>query len=132
MERGRSLAATRSAFALPYGSRLNLHGGPGHAAALLGAVPARFGATLAMVIVMLGTFLGAGIANIGTDAANLVDEPGAATHEGDAQATYLGAVEAQTCALRHAAQALVGTVITFLSATATGGDARLMLLVRHE
>jgi hypothetical protein len=38
-------------------------------------VPARFRAALAMVILVLGTFLSAGIANLGTNAANLVDEP---------------------------------------------------------
>jgi hypothetical protein len=47
-----------------------------------------------MVLVVLDTFVGARIANISTDAANLVDEPGAAAHERDAQTTCFGAVEA--------------------------------------
>jgi hypothetical protein len=39
-------------------------------------------------------FLGAGIAGIGADAAQLVHEPRAAPHEGDAHAAQVGAVDA--------------------------------------
>jgi hypothetical protein len=95
-------------------------------------MPAGFGAALAMVLLMLDAFLRASIADIGTDAANLVHEPRAAAHEGDAQAARFRAVETTTRTLRHAAQTFVGTVITFLSAAATGSDTRLVFLMRHE
>jgi hypothetical protein len=85
-----------------------------------------------MFLVMLGAFLSASIANLGTDAANLVHKPRAAAHESDAQAACFRAIETQPRALRHTPQTFVGTMITFLSTAATGCDTRLMFLVRHD
>jgi hypothetical protein len=81
---------------------------------------------------MFGTLLGAGIADLGTEAANLTDGSGAAAHEGDADATCFRAVGTNTRTIGSLAHALAGAVIAFLSATTTRGDAGLMLFVSHE
>ena len=98
----------------------------------LGAAAARFGAALAMVLAVLGAFLGAGVANLGTNTADFVDEPRASTHKRDAQTAHLRTIETDASAIGHAAQASVGAVIALLGALATGTDTRLMFLVRHD
>jgi hypothetical protein len=97
--------------------------------AFLGAGTTRLGAALAVLFRVFSAFLGAGVAYIGTNAADFPHEVRAATHERDAQATNLGAIKAHPRAIGHAAQTFIGAMIAFLSTAATGGDARGMLLM---
>ncbi len=100
--------------------------------AFLGTVPARLGTTLAVVLGMLGAFLGAGIANLGANAADLVDERRAAAHEGDAQTAHFGAVKTHPRAIGHASQTSVGAVVTLLGTLTASSDTGLVLLMRHD
>lgn len=100
--------------------------------AFLGAVPACLGAVLAVIFGVFAAFLRARIAGVGANAAQLIHEPRAAAHEGDAQAAQVAAVDAQPCAIRHVPEAGIGAVMTLLRTLMTGGDARLMVLVRHD
>ena len=96
------------------------------------AAPARLGAALAMVFLVLGAFLRASIANLGAEAADLTDEMRAATHEGDANTTRFRTIDADARAIRPVAQALIGAVVTFLGALTARRDAGLIMLVSHE
>lgn len=100
--------------------------------AFLRTMAARLGTTLAMVIFMLAAFVGASIANLGTETADLTDEMGAAAHEGDADTARFRAIEADARAVRPVAQALVRTMVAFLGTLATSLDARLMMLMGHK
>jgi len=93
---------------------------------------ARLGAALAMLLVVPGAFLGAGIANLRTDTADFLDEPRASAHERDAETAHFRAIETEPGAIRHAAQAFIGAVIAFLGAATTRANTRLMLLMRHD
>lgn len=98
----------------------------------LGAVPARLGTALAMLLVVFGAFLGAGIANVRAQAADFLDEARTSAHERNAQTAHFRAIEANPGAIRHAAQTLHSAVVAFLSTPATSANARLMFLVSHN
>ena len=100
--------------------------------AFFGAAAARLGATLAVVLGMLGAFLGASIADLGADVTGLFDELRAATHEGDTQAAHFGAIETHPRTIGHVPQASVGAVVAILGTLTTSGDAGLVLLMRHD
>jgi hypothetical protein len=97
--------------------------------ALFGAAPGRLGAVLAVVLGMLGAFPGAGVADLGTNVANLFDELRAAAHESDAQTAHFGTIKAHPRTIRHVPQTGVGAVITLLGTLTASGDTRLMLLM---
>lgn len=58
-----------------FDNKQSLRGDSGGMATFLGAVPARFGAALTMLLVVPGAFLGAGIANVRTNATDFLNEP---------------------------------------------------------
>ena len=105
----------------------------GHSAAFFGAMLARFGAGAAMLRVMPPTFFRAGVADIGADAANLVNEPRAAAHEGRATPALAGAIEAQPSAIGHVrhAGALDRAMLALLRATHARLDTGLMFQMCH-
>jgi len=115
-----------------FDNKQSLRGDSGGVATFLGAVPARLGAALTMFLIVLGAFLGAGIANIRANAADFLDEPGASAHERDAQTAHLRAIEANPRAIRHAAQTFIGAMVALLGTPTTSANARLMFLVRHD
>jgi len=94
-------------------------------------MPARFRTTLTMIVGMFRAFFGAGVANIGADAADFFHETRPPAHVGWASPTHLRAVNAQTRAVRHIAQTGIRAVIAFLGTLDTGADTGLMLLMRH-
>lgn len=105
---------------------------PGHMTTFLGTATTGFGAALTMFLLVFAALLGAGIANVGTDATNLVDESRATAHEGDGHAAHFRAIEASSGTFGPVSQARIGAMVTLLSALTTCQNARLMLLVSHE
>jgi hypothetical protein len=104
--------------------------------AFVGAALAFIGAPLAVVDIVLSTFHAAGFADLGTNAANLLHELRATTHEARRRPTDRRAVFVEPNTLGHHGdiaftQASLGTVLAFLGASNASIDTRLVLLVGH-
>src|SRR5262249_37360367 len=105
-------------------------GGTCHAAALLGAGPARLGATPAVILLVLGALRAAGVTDLRADAADVVHEVRPPAHVSRRRPADLGAITGQPNALGHLlhvglVQAGVGTVLALLSAPDASVDAGL-------
>jgi hypothetical protein len=95
------------------------------------------GAALAVVVVVLAAFGGAGVANLGTQQTELFREPRAAAHEAGAGPAHLSAVFVEADALghhRHIVFVQTGVVAMFtrLSAFDAGVNTGLVIVVVHE
>ena len=117
-------------------SDLARRSGSGHRAARFSACAARFSATLAVVVFVLGTLGPAGVAERGAQPAEVSVELGTPAHERGREPAERRAIPVQTDALRHHlhvgfAQAGGRAVFALLRAADTGFNARLMLTVCH-
>lgn len=102
-----------------------------NAAAFVGAFATRFGATLAVLVIVLLAFRGARIADFGAKLAKFRVESRATAHEAGSHPAEVGAVNAKPRAFFHAAEALVAAVLAFLRATDAGFNTGLMFLMCH-
>jgi len=105
--------------------------------ALLSAITAGLGATLAVFRVMLAAFGCAGITHRRTKHAHLVDELRSPAHERCGLPANGGTIAVETDAIDHALEIIlvetgVGTMVTFQGATHTNFNTRLILPVGHE
>jgi hypothetical protein len=100
--------------------------------ALLRAMPACLGTALAVIVGMLFTFGGTGIADVSADAANFLHEARSSTHVGGASPAHFRAVNAQTSAMGPFPQASICTMIALLGTLDASLDTGLMLLMRHK
>lgn len=116
--------------------RLSSDPGAGHAPALLRAAVAGLGAAAAVVVLVLIALGGAGIADFGAEPAEVVNEPGTATHERGRSPAEGRTVAVEADALRQVrhvgfVETGVGAVLTLLGTLETGFDTGVMLLVGH-
>lgn len=111
---------------------------PGHLAALIGAVAAGLSTllTMIMIILVLFTLRGTGIANFRTKFADTVGKLRVPAHQSCGCPTECCAVAIRINAVGHFrnvrfTQTSVGTVFAFLCTFNTGFDTRLEFFVRH-
>jgi hypothetical protein len=114
-----------------------LRGNTGHAAAFFSALLTGFGATLAMVGLMLAAFCPARLTNLGAHAANILHKVRPAAHKRRCRPADFSAVLVQPNTFGHfrhvpLAEAGVGAVLAFLGAANARLNARLVFVVRHE
>lgn len=108
-----------------------------HCFAGFGAIQTGFGACLAMLHGVLSTFVSAALANVSTEGTNCRRVFAAAGHGGGGKRTHFGAVHVIGNAFRHHLdvffkQARNSAVVAGNGTAVTGGNARLMKLVRHR
>ena len=84
-----------------------------------------------MLVVVLGAFRGAGVADFRAERAELRVEFLSAAHEGGGEPARIGAINAKTRALRHLAEASVSAMFAFLRAAHAGVDTALVFLMCH-
>ncbi len=87
-----------------------------------------------MLVVVPGAFRGAGVADFRAERAERAElrvEFRAAAHEGGGEPASVGAINAETRALRHLAEASVSAMFAFLRAAHAGVDTALVFLMCH-
>lgn len=109
----------------------------GHAFAFLGTAFTGFGATLAVLHIMLATFIATDAANLGADAAEVFGKFRTAGHKSGGGGTDFRASAVQLDASGHSfyvffVEALGGAMITLDRALVAGLDTPFKFLVRHK
>jgi hypothetical protein len=97
---------------------------------------ARIGAALAMVCFMSPTFLAAGVADLGTEPANVVDETRATRHECSGHEANCRTIAIKSATVGHRGdvvlvKARIRAMLALLSAFETSPDTGFVLLVSH-
>lgn len=108
-----------------------------HCLAGFGAIQTGLGACLAMVHGVLSTFVSAALANVSTEGTNCRRVLAAAGHGGGGKRTHFGAVNVIGNTFRHHLdvffkQARSSAMVAGNGTAVTGGNARLVKLVRHK
>lgn len=107
-----------------------------HASALLGTATARLRALLAVIVLVLGALVAAGLADFGADPADLGRYVATASHETRGQPADGRTVNVERDAAGHHLHVLFlqagrRAVVASVGAGAAGVDARLVLFVSH-
>jgi hypothetical protein len=109
----------------------------GHPPALLSAPTARLRALLAVILRVLRALVATGLADLGTQLAQLLGEVAAACHVACRKPAHRGAIHVECDAARHhldvgLLQASGRAVVTCIGAGVAGIDAGLVNLMGHE
>lgn len=100
----------------------------GHFPTFFRTAAAGLGTATAMFVLVLLAFCGTRVANRGANAAELCDESGIPANECRAIPALVRAIDAESCAFRHLAEALIAAGFALLRASDTGFHARLILM----
>jgi len=103
-------------------------GAGGHLPTFFRTAAAGLGAATAMVVLVLLTFCGTGVANRGADAAELCDESGIPAHERGAIPALVRAIDTKPRAFRHFAETLIAAGFTLFGTSHTGFHTGLILM----